>query len=69
MMEPSVVIERVARMQEDIAEIKKALLSEEGLLIRVDRLEQAEQTRNKIIWALVTAIVPLGINAIWGLVR
>lgn len=38
---------------------------EPGMKVRVDRLEQAEKRRAKVIWAAITSAVGLATAALW----
>lgn len=53
--------EKLDDMQIDLKVIRQALMGDPtdqakpGLIVRIDRLERSEATRNKLMWALVTA--------------
>lgn len=44
-------------IKEDVTEIRLALLGNTGMILRVDRLEQSEQRRSRILWLFGTAIL------------
>lgn len=55
-------------IRETVDDIKVAIMGNHqnlGLLIRVDRLEQSTNTKDKVIWMLVTAVVPLILHTVW----
>lgn len=61
------VPERLARIETLLEGINDKMEKTADLPVRVDRLEQSEKRRSKIIGAAVLAVVGLVVNFFWGL--
>lgn len=60
----------LALLREDLLELKLQLLGafdRPGLLLRLDRLEIAEQRRGRVVSATLVALVGLVVKATWDL--
>jgi hypothetical protein len=52
-------MERLTSIDEKVNTCLGLLQGEQGMVVRVDRLEQSERRRGKIIWLLFVSIVAL----------